>query len=49
MPGRGLPAVDELRRQVPLDLPDQEVAATAAWNRLPASRVETARTVAAHG
>lgn len=49
MPGRGLSPVDELRRQVPLDLPDQEVAAAAARNCLPASRLEIARTVAAHG
>lgn len=48
VPGRGLSPLDELRRQVPLDLPDQEVAAAAARNRLPAPRLETARTVASH-
>lgn len=40
MPGRGLSPVDELRRQVPLDLPDQEIAVTAARHRLLAPGVE---------
>lgn len=48
VPGRGLSPVDELRRQVPLDLPDQEVAAAAARNRLSAAGIEAARNVAAH-
>lgn len=48
MPGRGLSPVDELRRQVPLDLPDQEVAAAATRDSLLASRLEIAGTVAAH-
>lgn len=46
--GRGLSPVDELRRQVPLDLPDQEVTAATPWDCLLASRLEIARTVAAH-
>lgn len=48
MPGRGLPPVDELCRQVPLDLPDQEVTAAAARNCLPTSRLEIARAITAH-
>lgn len=48
VPGRGLPPVDELCRQVPLDLPDQEVAAAAAGNCLPTSRLEIARAITAH-
>lgn len=47
MPGRGLSPVHELRRQVPLDLPYQEVAAAATRNCLFASRLEIARTIAA--
>lgn len=49
MPGRGLSPVDELRRQVPLDLPDQEVPAAAAGHRLSPVGVKTTRDVAARG
>jgi len=49
VPGWGLSPVDELRRQVPLDLPDQEVAAATARHRLLAAGVEAARDIAAHG
>lgn len=49
VPGRRLPPVDELRRQVPVDLPDQEVAAAATRHRLSAAGVEAARNIAAHG
>lgn len=49
VPGRGLSPVDELRRQVPLDLPDQEVPAAAARHRLSPAGVKTTRDVAARG
>lgn len=48
MPRGGLPPVDELRGQVPLDLPDQEVAAATARHCLFAAGVEATRTGAAH-
>jgi len=49
VPGRDLPPVDELRGQVPLDLPDQEIAAATARHRVSAAGVEAARGSAAHG
>lgn len=49
VPGRGLSPVDELRRQVPLDLPDQEVSVAVARHRLSPAGVKTARDVAARG
>lgn len=49
MPGRGLSPVDELRRQVSFDLPDQEVAAATARYCLSTAGIEAARDVAAHG
>jgi len=48
VPGRGLSPVDELRRQVPVDLPDQEVTAAAARHCLSVASIEAARDVAAH-
>lgn len=48
MPGRGLSAVDELRRQIPVDLSDQKVAVAATRHRLSLIGVKATRDVTAH-
>lgn len=48
MPGRGLSAVDELRRQVPVDLSDQKIAVAATRHRLSPIGIEATRDVTAH-
>lgn len=48
VPGRGLSAVDELRRQVPVDLSDQKIAVAATRHRLSPAGIEATRDVTAH-
>lgn len=49
VPGRGLSAVDELCRQIPVDLSDQKVAVAATRHRLSPTGVKATRDVTAYG
>lgn len=48
VPGRGLSAVDELRRQVSVDLSDQKIAVAATRHRLSPIGIKATRDVTAH-
>lgn len=49
MPGGGIPALDELCRQIPLDLPYQKIAATTPRHSVSFALIETERTSASVG